>query len=379
MTLWQRLTQPRVPRDNVATTPAWPLAAANRLLHLHFATAFTTILLILLVAYGWLQFQRFQADVAFWDVLFISGIATFIVGFRLALSIPERLKSMLARLQNRDVLRCDAAALSAFEGRLDSVAREWGWGFAGLVVGLLVLATLIARGWQFYLGDVSFIVILAVTGGVAGNYIGRIALCGLLAWQLKRDGIPLEVKPGHVDGCAGLKPIGDFYFYQAMVTALPALFVAVWLLLIPVWSYRSYDNWREPYLGLLPFAIAFEVLAFIVPVFSFHRVMATQKDALLREADALSLEIARIEGELAGGQANLPRDVMKDQLTYLAKQYQDLENMPTWPVSTELRTRFTVNNVVLLLPIITRVAGIDARWPDVGKTLSEIFGAIKSP
>jgi hypothetical protein len=391
-------TRPRVLPGNVAAWRAWSMTAAQRQLHSHFATAFTAALLVLLAAYGWTQYLSFQANLASWDVLFISGLITFIVGFRLALSIPARLQGMLVRLQTRQVLACDATALSGFEHRFESRARAWGWRFAALVATLLILANLMARSWQNYsaeeprtviltvthavtgnYGGVSFFVILAVTGAVAGNYIGRIVLCGLLTRQVQRAEISVKVQPGHVDGCAGLKPIGDFYFYQAMVTALPALFIGVWLLLFPVWTYRDYSYWREPYLGLLLFAVAFEALAFIVPVWTFHRIMVVQKEALLQQADTLSVEIARIESDLASDQANLPRDLMKDQLTYLAKQYQDIEDMPTWPVSAEIRTRFTVNNLVLLLPYITHMAGIDSRWPGVGKILSEIGAAITSP
>ena len=201
---------------------------------------------------------------------------------------------------------------------------------------------------------------------------------GPVAEIRERAKIAVEVKPGHIDGCAGLKPIGDFYFYQAMVTALPALFIGIWLLLFPVWTFRDYSYWWESYLGLLLVAVGLEILAFIVPVWSFHRIMSKQKTALLGEADALSLKIAQIASDLASDNANLRRDVLKDQANYLAKRYQEIEDMPTWPVSTELRTRFTVNNLVLLAPSVIHLAGLDTRWPSVSNALHVISQALGS-
>src|SRR5262249_20889856 len=153
-----------------------------------------------------------------------------------ARSVPTRLRHTLARLRDRDVLACDVDTLTAFERQLDTSAAIWGVGFAALVVVLLALATLIAIAGQYAAVGILLVPVLAVAGAVAGHHLGRFACYGLrLMTQFHRAGIALRVRPGHIDGCAGLKPVGDFYFYQAMVTALPALFIAVWLFVIPLW------------------------------------------------------------------------------------------------------------------------------------------------
>jgi integrase len=69
-----------------------------------------------------------------------------------------------------------------------------------------------------------------------------------------------------------------------MIVALPALFLAVWLLLLPLPRFQGYRDWRTPYASLLALAIACEMLAFFWPLWSFHREMAKQKHVLLREA-----------------------------------------------------------------------------------------------
>jgi len=51
----------------------------------------------------------------------------------------------------------------------------------------------------------------------------------------------------------------------------------------------------------LALAIAFEMLAFFWPLWSFHREMAKQKHVLLPEADRLSSEIADFQHRLEEG------------------------------------------------------------------------------
>ncbi len=57
----------------------------------------------------------------------------------------------------------------------------------------------------------------------------------------------MVIDPLHVDGVCGLKLVGEFYFYQAMITALPAVFRAVWWFIFPIWP-RDYRRWEELYL-----------------------------------------------------------------------------------------------------------------------------------
>ena len=70
---------------------------------------------------------------------------------------------------------------------------------------------------------------------VVGGYLGSMAANGKVGWYLKRKSASVWVSPGHIDGAAGLKPFGDFCLYQAMVVAIPGVFLAVWTFLIPAW------------------------------------------------------------------------------------------------------------------------------------------------
>lgn len=132
MTLWHRPTQPELPNRASLIGRAQALVVAIRKTRLHGPTVFTVVLLLVVLVYCCLQYVQYQADLASWDVLFLSGILTFLVGYRLALTIPERLGFTLTRLQHRNVLGCDVGTLAVFQhGSMrppapgDAASRSW--------------------------------------------------------------------------------------------------------------------------------------------------------------------------------------------------------------------------------------------------------------
>jgi hypothetical protein len=72
---------------------------------------------------------------------------------------------------------------------------------------------------------------------------------GQLGWHLNSEPVEVLVQPSHVDGVAGMKPLGEFYFYQAMVVGIPAVFLAVWWFLFPIWP-RDYSHWEDSYVDI---------------------------------------------------------------------------------------------------------------------------------
>jgi hypothetical protein len=54
-----------------------------------------------------------------------------------------------------------------------------------------------------------------LSGAVAGAFFGRLATYGSMASVLADPQTPLNIRPGHFDGANGLKPVGDFYLFQA--------------------------------------------------------------------------------------------------------------------------------------------------------------------
>jgi uncharacterized membrane protein len=303
-----------------------------------------------------------------WDILLISGFLTFVAGLMIAQGSRERLERMLDRLANRGSLTGET--LTNIEVGLE--ARTRGWIRAGgLVVAASILIAFTVVIWLnrgtpratslMFLG-----LFEAGWGYIAGRYLGRMASYGCLGWFLNTMHARITVKPGYIDGAAGLKPIGDFYFRQAIVAAVPAGFLAIWWLIIPAWpdpSLRArYLQWMHPYLGLLTVAMVVEALAFVAPMRWFHSEMKRQKEQLLSEADELSEGIARIRIQLAESLAKPDRDNLNEQLSLKTKQYWDIEGMPTWPVDRSVARRFTLQNLGLLLPVVGEMTGLHEVW-----------------
>ncbi len=170
------------------------------------------------------------------------------------------------------------------------------------------------------------LVTFEILGAYAAGYqLGRMASYGLLSQDLRRRSCQLRIIPGHPDGAAGLKPIGDFYFFQAMLASLPAIFLAGWSIAFALWGVHT--SWRGPYLALLPVAIGGELLTFILPLWWFHQEMTKQRLSHLREADRLSIDINRLQAKLLDSSEDQAVQ-LKDRLTEATQRYWDIERIP---------------------------------------------------
>jgi len=308
-----------------------------------------------------------------WDVLLISGLAMLIIGIWLSMGMPTRMENMLDRLVNRGVLQATPEKLAESKRCLKLRANVWAFR-SGLIVAIAILIAFLVAYWPSFSFFVILETIMEVIGGwIAGRYLGRMASYGKLKFLLEEKKASLEVKPGHPDGAAGLKPIGHFYFFQAMVLSIPALFLAVWWLIIPFWVNGLYMRWRAPYLGLLPIAIIFEILAFLVPIWFFHREMQNQKKVLLKNADALSRGIVEIQAQLAESKADEQRDLLEKQLSRMIERYWSIEQMPTWPLDPKTRRSFTLSNLSLLIPLISDFIAGTSTWQDIVKSIGDII------
>jgi hypothetical protein len=148
------------------------------------------------------------------------------------------------------------------------------------------------------------------------------------------------------------------YFYQSGLLAIPGAFLAAWWLFIPLLGDR-YLNWREPYAGLLFVVVVSEILVFILPMVSFHRLMLDRKNDLFGEADELSRRSVRPND--AGANENW------------AKRYAAIESMPTWPVDLRIRRRFGLRNALLLVPAVAQALGASQRTQDLIENLRTVL------
>lgn len=312
-----------------------------------------------------------------WDWLFISGVVIAFLGLRLGILLPAQMGRMLGRLRVSGSLVLTNGVeqvlseeqLKTFRGSFEARSARWArnGGIGGIVVILLSilaisyyrqdLSNIIGKFGDiitnpldtiFFVGFVIFLAVEICGGYGIGYYLGYAASNGGLGHLLKQQALDVKAQPGFPDRAAGLRPVGNLYFWQAMLLAVPALFLAGWWVLIGVVPYftKLYAQWRAPYLIMFALVVITEVLAFVGPLWSFHQAMQVQKTKLLEEADTLGQSIVSIEKELAEGPPSEKANVLKDQLAAMQQRYEAIQNMPTWPVDTNTLWKFAGGLVV---------------------------------
>jgi hypothetical protein len=310
-------------------------------------------------------------QIADWDYLFVSGCLTTLGGLWLARGQPERFAEMFERLVNRQALEAEPALVPDLGGLRDEFgARAERWsGRGGIGLGLVIAVAWITvnatRDKDLRLFDEIAGPIVGTVGGyLVGRVLGRMLSYGTLGPFLARRRVSFGATPGHVDGAAGPKPIGDYYLYQALLLALPAVFLFFWSLmfLLPSWASR-YDGWRQMYLALLALAIALEIAAFVAPMWHAHIAMKHAKRKALVSADTtLAHDIAAARARLEEDLSKDDRAAARDRLDRLTARYEAIETMPTWPDRPRmLRRRITLGNAGLILGLVTQVAAL-AGW-----------------
>ncbi len=328
----------------------WNLAKIN------YYRVITIVIAIGLIILCFENIAYYGMQILKWDLLLISGAVIFIIAVQMAFKIPSRLDEMLSRLAHRGALQASQAHFETLKKKLQHSANKLA-GIAGAFIAFcLLVAFCFAFGLPVPRARVPITLLEVVGGFIAGAFLGHMCGYGRLGLLIKKNHITLKIEPGHLDGVGGLKPIGDFYFRQAMVAALPALFLAIWLLIIQ-FGHTRYGVWRTPYAILLAISILVEILVFVVPLLSFHGMMVVEKQKQLEGADELSKEIAFAEHQLTREQDVHKRELIKDRLSSMTKEYWDIERLPTWPVSKRTKKLFKRNNFTLLIPLLIDLVG----------------------
>lgn len=329
------------------------------------------ILWLVIVLMPFHEYYQHQFNFPQWDLLLITGLLTFILGLNLVVFVQIRFNRTVERLLLRGSLKIDDDDQNKFVGRLEKHAQRWAR-VGGIIATVAILAAFsIVLSNNFNWPRAMLGLGEAIGAYIVGNYLGRMASYGQLGWQLNRESASIEVQPNHVDGVAGLKPVGDFYFYQAMVAAIPAIFLAVWWFLFPIWP-RDYSHWESPYLALLSIAIMIEILAFLIPLWAFHRIMIRAKSKWLKEADRLSIEIYELQRRKESEHPNESKEALSEVIEGKTQQYWAIENMPTWPVDIKTKRRFRLNNILLFIPLLGDIAKRNIDWKHVLELLKKL-------
>lgn len=318
------------------------------------------------------SYYRNQPSSVFqWDYLLLTGIATLWFGLTVVASVDQDFEGMIARLIERGILPEATDHLSLMQLLRDNASRTARI-FSLLCALAMLIAFAVATFFDPNYGKLLLAVPASIASYIAGSYLGRMVSYGGLAKQLLHEGLQIEIFPEHVDGVGGLKPVGDFYFRQAMIAAIPAVFLGVWSVIFPYWTGRNYDSWIEAYLMLFIIGLVIVMLAFVAPMVKFHNLMCESKQAALLKADKLSRKI-REERESVG--TNIDITDIANRIETLRDRYWQIENMPVWPLHLTTLKRFRRNYILLTTPLITRLVDDNT---EIGKQIAQILSFFSS-
>ena len=309
----------------------------------------------------WLNAKFFGTEWVCWDYMLISGFLAFIVAISLAAGINRRLDTAIDRLRLNNALVITDDGISRLKRQMSLQGKSvqvW----SSLLIGLLIFGSYVwvfgglsAQIWQAWRqgmlpqGGVAlaelgiFTAISALSAALAGLFFGRLSHYGTLASVLSADESGLRITPGHFDGVCGLKPIGDFYLFQAVLLAIPILWLgAWWAWIIP--SYKDvnctltgqpqflFREWQGPFFIQWLVVLGYFYTGFVRPFLTLRHRIRTKKAGLNREdAALLEHEIFELQGQLvsdpAGARANVANDIDS-----LSRRLWSIRTMPDWPM-----------------------------------------------
>jgi hypothetical protein len=193
----------------------------------------------------------------------------------------------------------------------------------------------------------------------------------------------LNVRPGHFDGANGLKPVGDFYLYQALLTAIPLVWLAGWALVLP-WYFGAPCSgvvdpdyiWRVrwQFYGQWLVVATFTYFGFVRPVFALrHRLIVTRNELWKTRAPQVEAEIVRLKAALPGISDDDEKGAIETKIHDLAREHWAIRNMNCWPMDRSTFHKYApveiVSNVapVLVGPFLSFTDGA-ASGQDAGSS-----------
>jgi hypothetical protein len=298
------------------------------------------------------------------DPMVGTGLAGAVAGFWVFLVFAARVPRSFAIVSLRGlVLHDDQALYLDFERDVERLLNSR-WSLLPGAVGILFalayfpiraggLAAVFGTG-SGSLHDLGSLVWAIALGMpllwfMAGLAIWRMVIVG---WKLDDLGrrFPLQLQMGHPDGCGGFEPLGSLSLWNALILAIPGLFLGWWIAIGPTSQYGT--RWLAFDSALAVIVVVLAGIAFVAPLWNVHRAMARSAEQLRVEVEQRGREIDRLARELLARPEALTSEARAQKAKDLELQqglYRDSEAIPTWPINLRLALKFGSSQLVPLL------------------------------
>lgn len=334
--------------------------------------------------------QTFGSNIRCWNLPNITVTVGLILALYLARQIDARMKRALRDLWLQGTLPGADNPVPALEQRIFQGAARIEVMSALLMMFVMALAYAWTEGpvlldvlstmsgpltpWsvkaEILLSFFLPIILGIIAGVVAGAFFGRLATYGSAAAVLSDTDTYLHIAPGHFDGANGFRPIGEFYLYQAVLTAIPLLWLSGWALVLP-W-YHAGQCWAQAvdpaftqrlswqfYTQWLVVA-GFTYAGFIRPILLLRqRLKAARSQLLATRVPEIEGEIARLKILHANAPEKNVRRALAGRTDELAREHWAIRNMRCWPMDAATFTKYAPLEIaanlapILLGPLIS--------------------------
>jgi hypothetical protein len=317
------------------------------------------------------------------DPMLASGLGSVVVGFVVFLLFASRIPDTFALVRLRGLVprRC-APAYQQFElevgrqlnSRWSIVLAAFGAliGFARYPVAAGGIEPLIGQGPAALIvrGPIALADMLGETliGAAAGLAIWRMIVIGFKVGDLGR--FPLRVQLGHPDRCGGFEPLGNLCLWNALILSVPGVFLGWWIIVGPSSQYGL--RYVALHSALASIVVVLATIAFVVPLWRVHLVMARSAEKLRAGIERNGQRIDQLARELVAARDDLGPDEWESkakELERLQALYRANEKVPTWPIDVHLATKFGTSQLVPLLGI----TGLSKPIVDVIKAFTSLL------
>lgn len=318
------------------------------------------------------------------DYLLLSGFGIAGVFLFFSANLRQRFESMGDRLLGQELVILLDADKQPLKKQSDNRKRRHDlsdfvesraalWAMAGAVficfIGVYTLL-IIMKGEDFQ-NKVIVIFVGALFSAAMGARYGRMFSFGWRGISYEKLGVRMKPVANHVDGLAGFKPVGDFYWFQAQLLLIPLIYLAVWIIIFFNWEgvftipdtaletrYGpvTLDILRRIFIFMFIFILALQVFAFLAPLTRVMRELERQKrkalwliDRRCRRNDALRQSVHE-----SGAKLNAEDEALEK----LRSLYNQTNAMRVWPIQARRMQWFWIEKIgIALITLIASTPG----------------------
>ena len=198
---------------------------------------------------------------------------------------------------------------------------------------------------------------------------------GVQVWKLGKK-FDLNPQLGHPDNCGGLEPLGNLCLWNALILALPGVFLGGWIILGPSTKYD--DIYTSLFYKLLLIPMSWAAISFFLPLWSVHQILLAKREAIRLHLDQLGRSIDQMAHQMLDRAHELEPDEsekMAKKLELMRQTYQQNKDYPVWPFNYEILKKQALSQIVQVLSLTGLVKPI----LDAVKIVVDLLNGLSKP